>query len=177
VIAVLAGVLVLILAGLAGATWLLFVHPSRSLPRRADAVVVLSGTWETRLLEGIRLVQNGVAPELVFVGRSDSPTATEVCDGTRELRAKVTCLLPNPDTTRTEVREAARLAEREGWRSLVLVTSTFHVTRAELLLDRCFDGKVDSVGTDLPMGIHLTPRILLREWGGLAEAAILQRSC
>jgi uncharacterized SAM-binding protein YcdF (DUF218 family) len=162
---------------LAAATFRFFVKPSVRLPKRADAVVVLSGTWETRLLEGMRLVENGVAPELVFVGRSDSPTATEVCNGSRELRANVTCLRPDPDTTRTEVREAARLANREGWRSLVLVTSTFHVTRARLLLDRCFDGRVDSVGTDLPAGIHLTPRLLLREWGGLAQAAVLKRSC
>ena len=175
-ITTLAGLLVV--AALLGAmTWRLFIRPATHVPRRADAVVVLSGTWETRILEGMRLVRRGVASELVFVGVTDSPMARDVCSGVTRLPARVTCLHPDPDSTRTEVRAAARLAEQRGWRSLVLVTSTFHVTRGGLLLRRCFDGGVDVVGTDLPAGIHLTPRLLLREWGGLLHATVVRRAC
>jgi uncharacterized SAM-binding protein YcdF (DUF218 family) len=172
----LAGLLV-VAALLGAATWRLFIHPSTHVPARADAVVVLSGTWETRIIEGMRLVRNGVASELVFVGVADSPMAGEVCSGAIDLHARVTCLHPDPDSTRTEVRAASRLAERRGWHSLVLVTSTFHVSRGGLLLRRCFDGDVDVVGTALPAGIHLSPRLLLREWGGLVHATVLERSC
>ena len=34
----------------------------------------------------------------------------------------------------------------DGWRSVAVVTSTFHVFRARMLFERCFDGRVDAVG-------------------------------
>jgi uncharacterized SAM-binding protein YcdF (DUF218 family) len=160
-------------------TWWLFVRPSSDAPGRADAAVVLSGTWETRVEEGVRLLQSGVVPTLVFVGRVDSPAAASVCEGRGEasLGADVICLLPEPDNTRNEVRAAAQLAERRGWRSLVLVTSTHHVSRAGMLLRRCYSGRVDVVGTDLPAGIHLTPSLFAHEWGALLRDVVFRRGC
>jgi uncharacterized SAM-binding protein YcdF (DUF218 family) len=37
------------------------------------------------------------------------------------------------------------LAARRGWRSVVVVTSTYHARRAQLLLGRCFDGRLQIV--------------------------------
>lgn len=163
---------------LPAATWALFVRPSTGVPERADAVVVLSGTWETRVEEGLRLLRSGVVPTLVFVGRVDSPAAARVCQKEASLEADdVICLMPEPDNTRKEVRAAAQLAERRGWRSLILVTSTHHVSRAGLLLRRCYSGRVDVVGTDLPAGIHLTMRLFAHEWGGLLRDLVWERDC
>ena len=162
---------------LAVTTWSLFIRPPTGRPERADAVVVLSGTWDTRVEEGLRLVRTGVAPTLVFVGEVDSPSAADVCDGRSGLVAEVVCLRPEPDDTRTEVRAAAELAERRNWRSLVLVTSTYHVSRAGSLLRRCYSGRVAVVGTDLPAGIHVTPRLLAHEWGALVRDLVIEGDC
>lgn len=161
------------------ATWWLFVRPSTDAPDRADAAVVLSGTWETRVEEGLRLLQSGVVATLVFVGHVDSPAAERVCGsgGEADFRSDVICLLPEPDNTRTEVEAAAQLAERRGWRSLLLVTSTHHVSRARMLLRRCYSGRIDVVGTDLPAGIHLTPSLLAREWGALLRDLVVKMGC
>ena len=35
---------------------------------------------------------------------------------------------------------------REGWRSVTVVTSSYHRHRAGLLVDRCFGGTVHTVG-------------------------------
>ena len=159
------------------ATWWLFVRPATGAPERADAAIVLSGTWETRVEEGIRLARTGVVPTLVFVGRVDSPAAARLCEDQAGLVAEVICLVPELDNTRTEVRAAAELAERRGWRSLVLVTSTHHVSRAGMLLRRCYSGRVAVVGTDLPPGIHLTPRLFGHEWGALLRDLLIRRGC
>ncbi len=69
----------------------------------------------------------------------------------------------------------AALAEKRGWRSLALVTSTYHVTRARLLLDRCFEGRVDVV--DAKPSDRLPVRSIVHEWGGLAYALSVARGC
>jgi uncharacterized SAM-binding protein YcdF (DUF218 family) len=69
--------------------------------------------------------------------------ANRLC--TSRQRFKVVCPRPDPDTTRGEARMVAILAERRGWRSVVVVTSTYHARRARLLLRRCFDGQLQVV--------------------------------
>ncbi|MFP5318560.1 MAG: YdcF family protein [Acidimicrobiia bacterium] len=159
------------------ATWWLFVRPPTGVPDRADAAIVLSGTWEKRVEEGLRLLRTGVVRTVVFVGRIDSPAAADLCDGGSHPDGEVVCLLPEPDNTRTETQAAADLAERRGWRSLVLVTSTHHVSRAGMLLRRCYRGELHVVGTDLPAGIRLTPRLLTYEWGALLRDFVVGRRC
>ena len=58
----------------------------------------------------------------------------------------------------------------------MLVTSTYHATRAKLLLDRCYSGTV-TVSPATPQKSTLGwLAAIAHEWGGLAEAAI-DRSC
>jgi uncharacterized SAM-binding protein YcdF (DUF218 family) len=51
---------------------------------------------------------------------------------------RVLCLTPEASTTRGEARAFAELAGREGWRSVTVVTSSYHRRRADLLVGRCF---------------------------------------
>jgi len=163
---------------LAGLTFPLFVFPATDEPGRGDAVVVFAGGDGERQDEGLRLVREGVAPVLVISdgGQPDAPR-TRLCRE-RPAGLHLVCLTPDPATTRGEARRFAELADRQGWRSLVLVTSDYHVLRAGLLLGRCYDGRVRRVGTALRNDHSWeTGRQLASEWLAVGAAVSLQRSC
>ena len=154
----------------------LFVWPATDRPRAADAVVVLSGDHGERLPEGLRLIETGVARTLVLDGQPDHQQAIDMCKGGQPF--EVICLRPHPDTTRGEARAAARLAARRGWRRLVVVTSTTHVTRARMLFRRCFDGRLDVVGASAPFeGRAAGLRNITHEVLPAAHASTLGRGC
>ena len=140
-------------------------------------MVVFAGGDGERQAEGARLVRDGVAPVLVISdgGRPDS-SKYRICQRPQGL--SVMCFTPQSDSSRSEARQFADLARDEGWRSIALVTSTIHVRRASLLLERCFDGEVFTVATSLRNSSPLEmPGQVLHEWGGLMEALTLARGC
>ena len=123
------------------AAWLaaslfLFVWPREDDAAGADAVVVLAGA-HSRLDKGIELVRNGSAPLLVI---SDGDQrgwvrANRLCAGAASFRVR--CFDPEPYSTHGEAETIARLARENRWRRVVVVTSTYHVTRTRLLMRRC----------------------------------------
>ena len=153
------------------ATAKLFLWPASSVPRHADAVVVLSGDHGERLARALRLMEAGVAPTLVLDGEPDFQQVRDLCLGGQTY--EVVCLRPRPDSTRAEARAAARLASDRGWRHIVVVTTTAHVSRAGLLFRRCVEGSVDMVKA------HRRPhvRLVVHEWLGLVHALTLAREC
>ena len=156
-------------------TALLFMWPRSSDPRRADAVVVPSGDHGERLAAAMRLIGEGVAPTLVIDGAPDFAEVIRLC---REPQTfEVICLRPHPDNTRGEARAAGELAEQRGWTSVVLVTTSHHLTRAGLLFGRCTDATVHRVGATPAYGWRVSLRQIPREWLGLAHATVLARSC
>jgi uncharacterized SAM-binding protein YcdF (DUF218 family) len=173
---VLTAVAALVLAWI-GASLYLFVWYPSDPPGRADAVVVLSGGRDSRLDPAIRLVERHVAPLLVISGAGYDPkwrTARRLCaHGARGYR--VLCFDPKPYSTRGEAEEVARIAARRRWRSIVVVTSRYHVTRARMLFRRCFHGDVDAVGASYPLA-HVVS-FVLSEWAKLAWALTVARSC
>ena len=175
----LAAVLVVVVAvALVTLTYPLFVFPSTDEPGRADAVVVFAGGDGERQEEGIRLVREGAAPVLVISdGGQPGSRKARVCRE-RPAGLRLVCVSPDPATTRGEARRFADLAEREGWRSLVLVTSTYHLRRASLLLGRCYDGQIRRVATPLYNDYSWeTGQQLATEWLALGVALTLRRSC
>ena len=122
----------MLLLGLAVPTARYVVWPETDPPARADAVVVLAGGDE-RLPAALGLMDRRVAPVLVV-----SRGHPDVCGS--EARYEVVCFRPEPDRTQGEARAAAHLADERRWRSLVVVTSRYHATRARMLFRRCFGG-------------------------------------
>src|SRR5439155_6344112 len=114
----------------------LFVWPESDSVEHADAVVVLAGGNGERLDRGLALMREGIAPTLVA-----STGPNRLCNYDQSF--EVICFLPEPNNTRGEVEAIAKIADEHGWKRLVLVTSTYHVTRAEMLLDRCYAGTVE----------------------------------
>lgn len=159
-----------------GATARLFVWPSTNDARRADAVVVLDGGSGERLEEARALMARRVAPMLaVSTGRElDPDEAGDLC--TKPQPFEVVCFTPRPDSTRGEARALARLARDKGWNEVVLVTSTYHVTRARMLLERCFDGRVDAVAASPPRRPLHWAGAVVREWAAMVETT-LRRHC
>lgn len=159
----------LLAVGLLAATLRLFVWPDTDAPGHADAVVVLAGGHGERLDRGLELVQEGVAPTLAL---SFGPNG--LCRGGQAF--DVVCFAPSPETTRGEAEAIGDLARSRGWSSIVLVTSTSHVTRARLLVDRCFDGTLRVTGATSDTGPVGWLAAVVHEWGGLAEA-LVARDC
>jgi uncharacterized SAM-binding protein YcdF (DUF218 family) len=153
----------------------LFVWPPADPPGQVDAVVVFAGKRE-RLAEAIRVVRAGVAPVLVISdgGRPRSRAGRTCRNPPPGLR--VVCVTPEHSSTAAEAAAFAELAERQGWRSLALVTSAYHVRRAGLLLDRCYGGAISTVAVPRPAGPGLAADAL-HEWAGLVAAVTVQRGC
>jgi uncharacterized SAM-binding protein YcdF (DUF218 family) len=144
-------VLVALVAAWLLACLVLFVWPpaESSPPAHADVVVVLSGN-KARLAPGLALIRRGVAPVLALstVQRTPHwPEAERLCAAHRYAHARVVCFTAVPFSTRGEARTVTRLARERRWRSIVVVTSTFHITRAHLLFRRCYHGPLSVVGS------------------------------
>jgi uncharacterized SAM-binding protein YcdF (DUF218 family) len=141
-------------------------------PGHADVVVVLSGD-KKRLAPALELVRRGVAPTLAIssVDRSKHWTqAQELCRTGEAL-----CFDAVPYSTQGEARTVARLARERHWRSVVVVTSRFHVTRARMLFRRCWKGPLWVVGTGSTW--WRLPEEWAYETGKLAVQLTVQRGC
>jgi uncharacterized SAM-binding protein YcdF (DUF218 family) len=145
---------VLVAAWVVAAAVLFGFPPAESgAPAHADVVVMLSGSHE-RLAKAESLVRRGVAPLLALSSVRRTPdwrAAVRLCAAGRYERARVLCFEATPYSTRGEARTIAALARRHGWRRIVVVTSTYHVTRAKLLLRRCYAGPLWLVGARAPL--------------------------
>ena len=81
---------------------------------------------------------------------------------------------PVPFNTRGEARAVAHLVREHGWRSIIVVTSGYHVRRARLLFARAVPAEVRFVGSPYPR--LLAPLVLVKEAAKLAYAVTLGRA-
>jgi uncharacterized SAM-binding protein YcdF (DUF218 family) len=171
----LAAVALLLAVALVVASLRLFLWPPLEQPGQADAVLVFAGGDGERQAAGARLVRLGVAPVLVVSnGGDDDSASARTCRLNPDL--EVICLTPPASSTRGEARAFAVLAERNRWRSVVVVTSAYHLRRASQALGRCYDGAIATAAA--PAG-HLwdLPGHVAREWAGLVVTSTVQRDC
>jgi uncharacterized SAM-binding protein YcdF (DUF218 family) len=159
----------------------LFVWPpaNDSPPAHADVVVVLAGARDQRLDPALKLVQRGVAPVLAISSAFNDPKwrkAHRLCRGRfGATRFRVICFKAVPYSTRGEARTVARLAREHGWKRIVVVTSTYHVTRARMLFRRCYHADLWMVGASSPWTV--LPQEWASETGKLIVQTTLERSC
>ena len=170
----LAIVLVLVVALVAAtARWIVWPDTDRA-PKHADAVVVLGGGGGERLEEGLRLVKKGIAPVLVISdgNRKGWKEANRLCKGGAGF--EVVCFKPDPSRTQGEAEAAARLARKNDWKKIVVVTSGYHATRAGWLFDRCFAYDVPVVGAENGFP---APGTIVHEWLAYLHGAFVERAC
>jgi uncharacterized SAM-binding protein YcdF (DUF218 family) len=156
----------------------LFVWPqaSQAPPAHADAVVVLSGGRNSRLDPALKLVESGVAPVLAI----SSPFHDAKWEKAQRLcrshqRFKVICFAAEPYSTRGEAETVSRLAEHNDWTRIVVVTSSYHVTRARMLFRRCYRGGLWTVGTTSRW--WTLPEEWAFETGKLIVQSVFERGC
>jgi uncharacterized SAM-binding protein YcdF (DUF218 family) len=137
-------------------------------------VVVLGGGGGERLDEGLRLVEKGVAPVLVISdgNRKGWKQANRLCAGAAEF--EVVCFTPDPSRTQGEAEGAARLARKNGWKRIAVVTSDYHAVRAGWLFDRCFAYDVPVVGAENGTP---GPGTIVHEWLAYAHGFLIERDC
>lgn len=172
-----AGAAVVLLGSL---TLRLFRYPTTDQPGPVDAVVMLAGGGP-RVDKAVELgVDLGLADTVVFASTwvpDQRVWAARPCNSSGRARMADTtaiCFQPDPASTRGEVREIARMAKENDWTSIIVVASTDQITRARMLLNRCWDGEATFVGVS-----HDQPFVFRAayEWGAITKALIVNRSC
>lgn len=154
----------------------LFVFPrSASGPPAADAVVLLAGSPGVRLpvAQGLAQRDTGVLVVSAAGGEGNAP-ARALCDAPGALT--VHCFVPDPSNTRGEARAIGQLVEERGWDRITVVTSTYHMTRAGLLIRRCTDAEVAMVEARPPYSLGEWVTQIGEESAGLV-AAVLRPAC
>lgn len=166
-----AACLVVIVGGILVASSVLFVWPATNRPQKADGVLSLDGPGEpVRERTAIWLVEHGYAHVLLFSQGAYRSTPCPVVRG-----AKVVCFVPVPGRTVGEVEFGARYARLHGWHSLIIVPGHEQVTRARILMERCFKGRVLVVAP--PAQLLEVPYQVAYEWAALAKALLVDTTC
>lgn len=170
---------VVVLAAVGGFGYLLFGGSHEDPLRQVDAIIVLGGEHDTREYYGIELAQAGYAKNVVLSNpyRADDPTMRELCDKTIG-DISVTCVPPLPSTTRGEAMFTQRLSAERGWKSVIVVSWGYHLTRARYIFGNCYSG--ETVMRAVPRSYDYGPAdwelIYLYQFTGTAKA-VVQGSC
>jgi hypothetical protein len=151
----------------------LFIWPTRGMPARVSAIVMLNGPGD-RLKTALRLAWQQRAPFLV-VSRGSSVYGHGSGCAPPIPHVHVICFDPSPATTRGEAEFVGRLARKYHWQSVALVTITPQDSRARLRVERCFNGPVYVVTASL--SLWEWPYEIAYEWGALGKAVVFQQSC
>ncbi len=152
---------------------LTFTTMLSSLPLvRADAIVILTGDGLTRVDTALELLARGAAPTvLVSGGVDDPPYAIDAQTVRRHLieRGVNPAILKEPEMASTNTRASAvnvcAIATLYGWRSILLVTSAYHMPRAVLTFV--------AVMREQPTPLHLVPVAVSQPWWDAADRAAL----
>lgn len=157
-----------------------YLHPSvDSLPpgARVDAVVALGGRIESATYAQ-SLVQQGAAPVLVLSDPyrdGDAPSVDQAC-ASRPSGYRVICFRPDPSTTRGEAREIEALAKSNGWTRVAVVAPTFHISRARLIVGRCYPHTLLMLAVPSHFPWYLWTHQSVWQSAGYVKTAIM-RSC
>jgi uncharacterized SAM-binding protein YcdF (DUF218 family) len=174
-----AAVVVAVLAvGWLVAGYLVIGRPATDRPTAADAIVVLgSPTAQDRLTTARRLVDAGVSKNLVIsLFAEDQPVTQQRYCAAPPAGFDVFCFRPDPGTTRGEARYVSSLAAEHSWHNIVVVTSTYHVSRARLIFQRCFGGRLQMVGTSHGTSVGKWAYEFLYQTGAYVKA-VVQSGC
>jgi uncharacterized SAM-binding protein YcdF (DUF218 family) len=122
----------------------LYVAPPSDEPQHADVLFVL-GPPDQRMVYAEQLMQQGYAPTLAVSSPVDKDGRFEasICDAQRSYR--VICFKTDPFTTQGEARALKNLSAQYGWRSANVLTAQFHVTRARVIVRRCYLGDLHMI--------------------------------
>jgi uncharacterized SAM-binding protein YcdF (DUF218 family) len=142
-LAALFGVVALWLIGL-----LVFANHVKGLtpavePARADAVVALTGASDARIVQAVRLLEEGKAKRLLVSGVNRQVTRKDIQALTDADDATYQCCVDlgfEAETTLGNAQETAAWAKAKRFDSLIVVTSDYHMPRSLLELKGALPG-------------------------------------
>ena len=110
----------------------------------ADAIVVLTG-GTGRLEEGLRLFREGRGGYLILSGVEETSSLGAIFPG-RDLKTSVDTsrIILDIESRRTidNAFNVKKIVEEKGFKSLILVTSNYHMKRASTILRKTINGEV-----------------------------------
>ena len=116
-----------------GFVWFLWRVPTDevALPGRADGIVALTG-GASRINDAIELLASGRGGRLLISGANPTTTPHEISQLNPEFEPWVRCCVDFDRALNTlgNAIETRHWAERRGFRSLIVVTSNYHMPRA-----------------------------------------------
>lgn len=159
-----------------GLLWLIaafqfFYSPPQAVPHRTDAIVVLGGLSKERLPVAQELRQDLDIPILVVstTGLAGNLDGDALCHEDVD-DPDLICFRPVPLNTRGEAKALGQLIEQNGWESVTVVTSDYHLLRAGTLIRQCTSAEIQMTGSqpDLSAGAWMDRFVV--ETGGLIDA-------
>ena len=119
---------------LGGLVWYasLIPRPGAPSPVKTEAIVVLTGGSD-RMAEGLRLLEGGFARKLFVSGVYHRVEVKELLRVAKKNPGELECCIElgyTADNTAGNARETAAWMDTEGFRSLRLVTASYHMPRS-----------------------------------------------
>jgi uncharacterized SAM-binding protein YcdF (DUF218 family) len=159
----------------AGFWWFVWSVPTRevALDRNADGIVVLTG-GSSRVVDAMELLAEGRGKRLLITGVHRTTSSTEIARLNADYRPLMACCVDLDHSAVNTVGNAVetrRWAHRRSIRSLIVVTSNYHMPRAMAELARqlpdvmliAFPVVTENVRTD-EWWHPSTARVLLSEY-------------
>lgn len=167
------GILVALLLAWLLTAYQLFYNVHTPAPKQADAVVMLGGASNERLLDAMMLRAEVNAPYLV-ISNTDTPgnaSADDYCatHSNKAIYPDVVCFTPGTMDTRGEASELGKLAAEYHWKNMTVVTSKYHIQRAGLLMHQCVNSDVTMFSTTPQFDTWQWLRRFVIETGGLLD--------
>jgi uncharacterized SAM-binding protein YcdF (DUF218 family) len=136
-----------------------------------DAVIVLGGSSAERLPVAQRFAADSGAPVLA-VSWTDTPgnlASDTLCREAVFPSPSLVCFRPPGMDTRGEAEAIGKLVRSNGWTSIAVVTSSYHVPRAGTLIRQCTDARVSMVASEPKLDSLQWLRRFVIETGGLLD--------
>lgn len=120
-----------------------YVFPPAATIEPSDVVYVIGPPTKTRMQLAQRLLDDGMARQLLVSVPSDWRGLLDVCadDG-------ATCESPHPFTTKGEALLLTKYAQTHEASKTIVITFTPHVARTRFIFAKCYGGDVTVVGVD-----------------------------
>jgi uncharacterized SAM-binding protein YcdF (DUF218 family) len=152
----------------------LFVNVDPLTVHRTDAVIMLGGAASERLPVA-RQIQSEFGIPVLVISHTDTfgnREADEACNSAVFPNPSVICFRPPDLDTRGEALAISRLIEANGWKSVTVVTSSYHVTRAGRLIGQCTTADVQMVASHPDLSPAQWLRRFVIETGGLIDVSL-----
>ena len=151
-----------------------FVNVDPLTVHRTDAVIMLGGAASERLPVAQQMQRDYNIPVLVL-SHTDTPgnvAADTACNSAAFPSIQLLCFQPDEYDTRGEARAIGKIAQANGWKSITVVTSSYHLSRAERLMEQCTTADVQMVNSHPQLSAGQWLRRFVIETGGLLDVSL-----